>query len=288
MVEWGTRQGQSVAIYGAGPSLIEAPHDPGTDERWACNSALPYLMDRGAPVTHGITLDQGTIMLGPQEWFRTFDVEYLLASTVHPELVQHLAKEGRRWRFFHSLVGMDAPPGWQHPDPDMTFESFLYRRLYPTSVLVGHGLNTGTRALCLALVMGFERIEVYGLDCCTALHTPMPPRDHPDYRRWLDECVFYGDGRTVGQVYGPTLLAEAEFDGVLYHTRPDMVASALSLLHLQQTYPDRITYHGTTLLAALSRHAHEPDFLDRMPLLSSDGTISNFGHPTAFAQGVAA
>lgn len=292
MLQADTRAGQSVAIYGAGPSLRTAPISE-ADERWACNGALPFLMDRGAPITHGVTVDQGSAMLGPSEWFRTFDVEYLLASSVHPDLVQHLANEGRRWAFFHSFIGMTPPPHWTCPSPlpssldpsqPMGYEEFLYRRLYPQSVLVGQGLNTGCRAVCLALVMGFSRIDVYGMDCATAPHTPMPPRDHPAQAAWLNGCVLYADGRTVGQLYGDTPMAEAELNGRLWHTRPDMIASALHLLGLQKLYPGRIVFHGDTLVNALADSWEDPDFMDGMPTLNDDGTMTNFDLPTAFVE----
>lgn len=287
MVQVNSHIGQSVAIYGAGPSLADAPWETARNERWACNSALPYLMDRGAPITHGITVDQGSVMLGPAEWFRTFDVDYLLSSSVHPEVVQHLAANHRRFSFFHNFLGIDTPPDWITPDPEIGFEMFLYRRLYPTSVMVGQGLNTGARAVCLALVMGFSEIHVHGLDCATASHPAMPPRNHPGYVDWINRCVLYADGRTVGEMYGDTVMAEAEFDGRLWHTRPDMIRSALDLLNLQRMYPGRIHYHGDTLVTAIAPYWEDPEFSARMPVLNDDGTMTNFGLPTAFTDAAA-
>lgn len=261
-----SRLGQTVVVCGAGPSLNDSHQ--GTHlahEVWACNSALPLLMDRGVRVTHGFCIDQYDAMLA--EWDRTFDVEYLLASSVHPDLVKHLAS--RRLTFFHNHIGLGEPG----------YEDNLYDSLYTTSIKTGHGLNSVPRAVCLALAMGFSSIIVYGADCAAAPHDPMPPyEDDPEaYGQWMDGLVLYADGRTAGRCFGrATVICEAVIDGNLWHTRPDMVISAVHLLELGRQYPGRITFVGDTLVNAI--RDKDEQFMALMPRLSEDGQVQNIGN----------
>lgn len=277
----GSRAGQRVVICGAGPSLAEeADRLPAADEVWACNSALPYLMDRGVPVTHGVTIDHGAAMLEPGEFGRDFPVGYYLASSVHPELVQQCVRRGRAVTFFHSFLGVTPPAGWAHPDPAMGFEEFCYRRLYQPTVLVGRGLNSGVRAVGLALALGFEEIVVVGNDCAARVDSPaMPDPCSEAFTAWLESLVLYADGRTAScyGLDGP--IAEAEIDGHRWHTRPDMVISAMHLVELMAAYPGRIRLQGTSLPGVLA--AQGPDFLAGMPQLGEDGRVLNFARPEA-------
>lgn len=110
-----THKGKTLSICGAGPSLRGFVGDLRfTHEVWACNSALPYLMDRGVRVTHGLGIDQGLGML--EDWKRVFPVTYYIASSVHPELVAHLRKNNAVIRWFHNFLGINNPEGWEAPD----------------------------------------------------------------------------------------------------------------------------------------------------------------------------
>lgn len=279
MLALNERAGQHVVICGAGPSLRDAVL-PAADEVWACNSALPYLMDRGVRVTHGFTIDQGDIMLADTEWARTFPVGYYVASSVHPSLVAHLRAEGRAVTFFHSFLGIPSPADWVEREGFGSYEDWLYRKLYPSSFCVGQGLNSAARAVCLALALGCTRIDVYGADCaCTPDGPPIPclPGE-PGYADWLDSVTMYADGRTPRWFGDDTPMAEANINGRRWHSRPDMVVSAMRMLDLQMVYPDRITYHGDTLLQAIAG-------LDasQLPQLEN-GRILNFAPPGAFTE----
>lgn len=278
MATHGTAVGQRVAICGAGPSLREtASHIPAmVDQVWACNSALPYLMDRAQRVTHGFAIDQGVAMLAPHEWGRTFAVDYLLASSVSPLLVQHLHAASRPITFFHSYIGLPSPADWVAPDglPERTYEMWLYTTQYPTSVQVGHGLNAVPRAVCLALAMGFSEILVYGADCaCAPNAPPMPRLGTPEYATWLEALVMYPDGRTAAQ-YGPqAAFAEASIDGTRWHTRPDMAISASMLVELAERHP-QVRFIGEGLPGLLM--AKDATFRAGMPRLVGD-QVHNFG-----------
>jgi hypothetical protein len=280
MVQENSHKNRTVNICGAGPSL--APYVGGLDfahETWGCNSALGYLFDHGAEVTHGFVIDQGEEMLTPREWGRALDVNYYIASCVHPKLTDHLLGQGRKLKWFHSYLGIPDPPDWNAKAKGKAYEMALYtnENLFPSGVQVGHGLNSVQRAICLALFMGFKKIRVYGADCaCAPDAPPMPDYLTPEYSVWLDKLVAYADGTTALAAYGPQgSLAEAVIDGRRWHTRADMVISARHTVELMQTFPGRIELVGDTLPNATKDK--DADFWSRMPSLTGVGTVSGFG-----------
>lgn len=287
LISPGSHCGKSVAICGAGPSLRDAY--PVGDEVWACNSALPYLVNKSVRVTHGFAIDQGEEMLAAHEWGTTFDVEYMVASSVHPRLVEHLLASGRSLTWFHSFLGIPDPEGWES-DKYLSYEAELYATLYgktgQQTGVAGHGLNSVSRAICLALGMGFSEINVYGNDCCAKETKERMPEwegedQHgeyyasPEYGDWLSRLVLYADDRR-GTTFGhgrKEPFAEADFGGRLWHSRPDMAVTAVHEVELFKTWPGRIHFMGDTLPAYLCKQ--DQAFLDRMPILSAFGEITN-------------
>lgn len=285
--------GDTLAICGAGPSLantLDALDALDADQVWACNSALPYLVDHGRTPTSGFAIDQGVAMLKPEEWGRIgergFPTHYFVASSIHPDLRDHLIAARRKLTWFHNYLGSPDPDGWTPPEPwpdgttpeQRSYESWLYTHHYATSVQVGHGLNSVPRAVCLALYFGFAKIVLYGADCaCAPDQPPMPVYGTPEYRAWMRGLVFYADGRTAADCYTEdAVIAEApDIDGRRWHTRADMVMSAQHLLQLQAAYPDRITFVGDTLVNAIRDKG--PEFMANMPTLSAKGKVSGFG-----------
>lgn len=110
VVEEGSAAGQHLVLCGAGPSLAEhaAEWCPQGDQVWGCNSAASWLQRQGHRVTHAFTVDQTAHMVA--EWYEVMPVEYLVASSVHPHLVEHLLSKGASLRFFHNFVGLQGRP----------------------------------------------------------------------------------------------------------------------------------------------------------------------------------
>jgi hypothetical protein len=179
--------------------------------------------------------------------------------------------EGRKIRFFHSYVGFDD-----------ALETKLYG-LYPESLRAGHGLNSVPRAICIALGMGFQRIEVYGADCGVPDSGPMPDMNSQEYNNWMDALVMYADGRTAGQVFGyESPMAECpNIEGRRWTTRPDMIVSAMHLLELQEAFPGRIELKGDTLPSVIGRQTKE--WMEGMPTLNRTGEMTGFGTPIGWA-----
>lgn len=278
MCDQGQGAGKSVLICGAGPTLNDhiAAHAKSHDELWACNSALPWLISQGYRVTHGITVDQTPAMLN--EWETVPDVEYLLASTVHPFLTEYLIeKHHRRVRWFHSYVGIRKPPveycecGHDHDLTDVTkcvaacgcaeyrprrvsYEDWLYLTLYPPTVRVGAGLNTATRAIDLALTMGYERVTVLGADCALRISEPAPAGARPgspEHKAWLETVTMHADGGNALRSGATATTVGGEIDGRWWETKPDMMISAVFLAKMAQAAPNKLRLIGDTLPNAL-------------------------------------
>jgi len=283
MVQQNSHAGKTLAICGAGASLAEEAHQMvPTDDVWACNSAVNYLARNGHRITHGFAIDQGDAMLGPDEWATTYDIEYYIASSVHPDLVRHLLANNREVAFFHSYLGLADPDGWTPPadKPDQSYEMSLYTSIYPTGVQVGFGLNSVPRAMCLALFMGYDAVHVYGADCaCAPNHAPMPELGTPAYAAWMSTLRMYADGRTAACFGYDAVMAEAVIDDVRWHTRPDMVMSAMHMAAMVTQYP-QFTLHGQTLPVALLRQS--PEFMQDMPHLDGTGRVQGFGRAVPY------
>lgn len=218
-------EGQHIVICGAGPTLAEHAHEycPDADQVWGCNSAATFLADNGHRVTHAFTCDQTSQMVS--EWYHApKDIEYMVASSVHPHLIEYLLQEQRFVRFFHNFVGLNRRPvGWyacsqcgfappegsekDAPCPTCnipvtpqyaSYEDWLYMTLYPGTVRAGSGLNAVTRAIDIARYVGAGKITVLGADCALRI-TSKPPEDAPfgseAHMRWLkEETQMHADG----------------------------------------------------------------------------------------------
>ena len=264
-------KGQHVVICGAGPTLADhvAEWVPQGHQVWGVNSALPYLVKHSYPVTHGLTVDQTPEMCA--EWFSAPDVEYLLATTVHPHLTEYLQQKGRRIRFFNNFVGIKQRPV-PLPRPDgttelMPYEDWLYSVLFHSTVRCGSGLNSVTRAVDLALFMGFEQITVLGADC--ALQNLRIPdhveRGSPEHIALLRGAKMHADGGDALASNATPLTFGGDIDGKHWETKPDMAISAVWLMRMERALNGRMRLIGDTLPNALKGKSDE--FLNRLPTL---------------------
>lgn len=253
MVREDSAKGQTLALCGAGPSLAENLDKlHGVDQIWGANSALPYLIGQGFPVTHGITVDQTAEMLN--EWVTKPDVEYLLSTTVHPNLTRYLIDHGRRVRFFHNFVGMGGP-AMKSENQEMAYEDWLYTVLFPGAIRAGSGLNTVNRALDVALHLGFSTIYVLGADCALRCKRPAPKDadvGSKEHRQWLkDDVVMHADGGSALASGATHVTLSGVVDGRHWETKPDMVVSAIWLVKQAQKSGGRVVLVGDTLPNAL-------------------------------------
>lgn len=294
------KRGKKLVICGAGPSLqqyvTESPRWF-ADDVWACNSALPYLMERDIRVTHAVGIDQGLPMI--DDWKTPYDVEYMVASSIHPQLRDHLLASGRKLRWFHNYLGINDPEGWEAPawykqqltaggfsreDYKWAKEVFLYDTLYPPTSMPQYGLNVAARALCMAVQLGYSKIRLWGADCAGRLDAdPMPAYDPenpsqelmdwvvanrmpdantPEYGPWMERLVVYADGRNARQVYSErgAIVQSPLLNGKHWFTRADMMITAehIATIVRSDPLPGRIELMGDTLPGALL--AQSPEF----------------------------
>lgn len=276
-------QGQHLVLCGAGPSLRDhaAEYCPSADQVWGCNSALTWLLNEGHRCTHGFTVDQTPHMVA--EWASAPEgVEYLIASTVHPNLTQLLWGQDRPLRFFHNFVGIKKPDV-QWADANgvtcrLPFEQWLYQGLFPPTLMCGSGLNAVTRALDLARFMGFAKITVLGADSCVRVKEQPKKRlqlGSKQHIRWLKKnTVMHADGGSAVASEASPLTVQGYIDGRFWMTKLDLIISAQWLVRMARASKGRIELVGDTLPAALMDK--DEAFLRRLPnFVMPDGTIAN-------------
>ena len=315
VVEAGSGQGKTVVICGAGPSLAEDAKDYCHlgDEVWGCNSAAIWLHDNDYKITHAFTVDQQPHMV--EEWYTAPDIEYLIASTCHPHLVEYLISKERSLTFFHNFVGLRYPPvvlcdcghgkeahlggacvqcmqptegdDW-HSDCEgydermMSYEDWMYSLFYESTVTVGAGLNSTTRAIDLASFMGFDRIILLGADCALKITKPRPDAvfGSAEHMKWLREgTIMHADGGHALASEATAVTLSGEIDGRYWDTKPDLMISSVWLVRMARAIP-QLEIIGDTLPNALMDK--DDDFLDQLPSLKGpDGNPQPFEVATA-------
>ena len=205
-----------LALCGAGPSLKRAKIN-GVDAVWACNSALPWMVREGMRVDAGIGMDQTPALL--REWADPPDVTYYVASTCDPELVRHLKAHNRRVYFFHNAVGFEG--------------EIEHYQSWPPGYILGHGATVVSRTVGLAGWLGFHRIDLYGVDCA------------------FDGDIAHANGEDFREAYGNPLLLNADIDGTVWRTRPDMLMDAVDIVRLARAKNGLVRFQDGTLPAAL-------------------------------------
>jgi hypothetical protein len=260
--------GRKLVLCGAGPSLKThwahylGPEGicltPKTDV-WACNSALTWLLAQGAHVTHGFAIDQTEGLLS--EWASTPNVRYIIASSVNPKLVALLQSKGRHLTWFHNFVGSQD-------------EARLYRTIWPSSVMVGDGLNSVNRAMCLAQYMGYKSVTVLGADGALAAGDVM----HAN-----------GDGPLA---HGATaVIMEGVINGRTWSTKPDMIFSAVQMAKMAGKAFSRYRVIGDTLASALLEEAERRNLSSREfatwmdEEIASLETMKGIPHPAGTGSG---
>ena len=306
VVEENSHKGQHLILCGAGPSLRDEADEwcPKGDAVWGCNSALTWLHEHGHNPTHGFSVDQTPAMVN--EWAEPPDVEYLIASTVHPYLVDHLKHNERTMRFFNNYVGIRKPPvsycvcghdKVEHVYADhsadlvctccdceeyamriMGYEDWLYAALsgsnpkFKATIRAGSGLNAVTRAVDVAQYMGFSKITVLGADCALRVKRPFEgAHGSAEHHAWLEnETEMHADGGNALSSGATPVTYGGEIDGRWWETKPDMLITAVWLVRMLKSLGPGFRLVGDTLPNAL--RDKEDAFLDDLAaMLDSEG-----------------
>jgi len=212
----GPTRDDPIAVVGFGPSLVET-WEQIRDFKYiiTCSGSHRFLLERGIVPNWHVEVDprpHKVALLGPPH----ADVEYLVASTCHPEYFDHLG--GFNVVLWHIFAD----------EPD------TYRVLPRGEWAVLGGSNVGLRAMTLARFYGFKVQHVFGMDGCQRDDTHKHAAPHP-----LQD----GSGYSL-----------TEYEGVTYKTTPAMLESAKMTFHELDQMPDvEATFHGEGLVQAMAR-----------------------------------
>lgn len=126
------REECKAAGYGADLVSVSGAHD--------------YLMERGVIPRFHVECDprkhKAGMLTRPHR-----DVEYLMASCVHPDIIKRLVARGRKVRLWHMNNGASTMPKDRH------------------DTLIGGGGSVGLRSIPLLMAMGYRRFIIHGMDC---------------------------------------------------------------------------------------------------------------------------
>jgi hypothetical protein len=201
----------------------------------AIKEAIDIVRGYGVGVRYSCAMDPGD-----QQHVKTPvhpDIYYLIASSCHPNLFKHSL--GRApIVVYHSACGVTVPE-------EKLGELQVYQRYFPDPWFVAEGGYTViNRALSCARFMGYERVTLVGCDF-----------------GWREGADYYAKG-VKGQAgnLGADMTDEGKIDGKPWFTRPDMLASAVSVAKLVQAGYARVC--GDSLAAALAKKP--PEFLEQV------------------------
>lgn len=205
-----------IAVVCFGPSLNDTWEKVRDfDYIITCSGAHPFLIERGIIPTWHVAVDplpKNTVtLIGPPHPA----VEYLIASTCHPDVFDHL--EGFTVKLWHVFAS----------------EAEALRTLPRGEWALTGGSSVGLRAMAIARHFGFTQQHIFGMDGSggssgkhAAAH-PGQPKDH----------------------------ALVEYEGVTYQTTPAFLACAKQTFHeLNQLYDVEATFYGEGLVQAMARN----------------------------------
>ncbi|MGH7273686.1 MAG: 6-hydroxymethylpterin diphosphokinase MptE-like protein [Nitrospiria bacterium] len=181
---------------------------------FSCSGAHPFLIERGIIPTWHVAVDprihQDTLMGPPHK-----DVDYLIASTCHPSLFDHL--EGYKVTLWH--VFDTAEDG--------------FRTLPPGEWALTGGCGVGLRAMTIARFFGFQEQHIFGMDGSEG-KTGKHATAHPIQAKQSFETIY---------------------NGVMYLTTPAFLEAARMTFHELNQMPDvKATFYGEGLVQAMAKN----------------------------------
>jgi hypothetical protein len=212
----GTTRPEPIAVVCYGPSLAEEWERVRDFQHIiSCSGSHKFLIERGIIPTWHVEVDPRkhkiTLMGAPHP-----DVEYLIASTCHPKLLDHL--EGFKVKLWHVFDN----------------EAEALRTLPAGEWAITGGCSVGLRAMAMARFFGFTDLHVFGMDGSdgkTGKHAAAHPNQAP-----------------------AALSAEVEYNGRTYLTTPGFLEAARQTWHELDQMPDvTATFYGDGLVQAMAR-----------------------------------
>ena len=274
-------KGEKAIICGSGHSLTDPQVLKEIKEKqnagWlivACKHAVRYLTEQDIKVDYSVTMDPGAHIARPdRKIYRSPGTTHIVASSSDPLLFDYLLSpmkyedwlrskteaEQKRILLFDfdkwksgELTFPEVPNHPEdHPAKIKLFHSAcgvkdevnLYKKLFKNADTMGGGYNVVNRAYSAMKYMGVSEFIFAGVDC-----------------GWRLDTTFYthGDNPQTGM----DMSDQGQIDGKEWRTRPDMMASAVSLVQEQRKPGAAITFLGDCMPRSLM--TKEDAFLQKM------------------------
>lgn len=220
------RENRAIAIVGGGPSLEQTYKELNQfKEIIVCGSAHDYLISKGVYPDYCVICDPDEIMVSYLQK-ESYVTRYLIASQCHKAVFDKL--ENKSCYIWHA--GGNNVTDFKFRDGEYAF---------------GGGCTVGTRALCIAIGMGFSNIHLFGFDTCLD-----EKFNHHAYE-FVDK-----EKETIGNV---TEVSLGGPDGKKFYVAGYMLGQLFDFQKMLKFYADRmqITVHGKGLLKHLMDLAKE-------------------------------
>lgn len=205
---------EPIALVNFGPSLNDTWEQIKNFKHvFSCSGAHKFLVDRGIIPTHHADVDpreHKVKLIGePQH-----GTQYLIASTCHPKLFEHLAGyDVKLWHIFDN-------------------EDEALRVLPRGEWAITGGCSAGVRLLTLARFLGFTEHHIFGMDGCEGA-SGKHAAEHPNQSK--GHCL-------------------TEYEGVTYRTTPAMLEAARQTWHELDMLKDvNATFYGEGLVQAMAK-----------------------------------
>lgn len=221
------REGMPIAIVGGGPSLkTELENLRKCKYIMACGSVHDYLMSKGIVPTWTVVCDPDLIM---QSYLTRVDqdcTKFLIASQCDPSLFEYFKEKGANVTIWH--LNGDK------------FDVSVYGN---NQIAIGGGCTVGTRAMVIAMGMGFFNLHLYGMD------TALTNQEHHAYE-WNDP--------TIEKIHD-THDIQLEIDGPKFTIAGYHLGQLFDIRALMSQYANRmqLTVHGESFLAYYMRLAQK-------------------------------
>lgn len=173
-----TKDATPVAIVGYGPSLAKTWKQLKKYKTiFACSGATKFLLEKGIVATYHCEVD-------PREHKKEMievhpDTTYLMASAVHPKVIEHLQERNANIKLWHIFA------------TDGESEQVLPRDEW----LITGGCDVGMRAMTLARLLGHTNLHIFGIDACAGV-TGNHAAFHPNQAKEESLELFEYKGKT--------------------------------------------------------------------------------------------
>lgn len=219
---------EPIAVVCFGPSLNDT-WEQIREFKWiiSCSGSHKFLIERGItpslhcevdPRAHKVTL------MGPPHP----EVEYLIASTCHSKLLDHL-EAGLPPEAFKKNVKL-----WHVFDS----KGDAIRTLPHGEWAILGGCSVGLRAMTIARFLGFTQQHIFGMDGCSA-SSGLHASEHPNQAKERFTC---------------------DYEGVTYYTTPAFLEAARQTFHELDQMPDVVPhFYGDGLVQEMfKRYVPKP------------------------------